>query len=258
MHYCEVKAPAPLDRWVRCFWFLRVEGGPVQPVVPDGRVEIVLHRAEPFAAVTSGGAATRQESVLLCGQLTQPFALSPSREGDVVGIRFRTAAARDALALPLDEVTDRVVPLNDVCRDLVQKLERAARAPDAVAALSRVLLERVRPIRDTRSAVAVSRLAEGASVAQVAHELRMSTRTLERRVREDAGLPPKVLQRVMRFRVLYGLLQAGDAPARAALRAGYYDQAHANRDFRAFAGTAPTVHFAGPSELARSLLSDSS
>jgi AraC-like DNA-binding protein len=255
MRYHEVAAPAPLYRRVRCFWFLTVDGGGPQPVVPDGRLEVVLHRAEPFGEVGRDGVVRPQETVLVSGQLTRPIVLSPAAAADVVGIRFRTAGARAILGLPLGELTDRVVALRAVAPALVDGLAAAAREADAVRALSRVLLDRLRDGGAT-SAEAVARLERGECVAEVARALRMSVRTLERRVRDDAGLPPKVLQRVMRFRRLYALLQAGDGTAaRAAAAAGYFDQTHANRDFRRFTGTTPRAHFRQQPELTGALLS---
>jgi AraC-like DNA-binding protein len=68
-----------------------------------------------------------------------------------------------------------------------------------------------------------------------------------------------VLQRIMRFRTLYNLLQGRKgAWASAAVQAGYYDQPHANRDFRQFAGSNPSKHFARTPEIAQAFLSHSS
>jgi AraC-like DNA-binding protein len=55
-------------------------------------------------------------------------------------------------------------------------------------------------------------------------------------------MPPKTLARVLRFKHALGLLQRDDGArfAEIAETCGYYDQAHLNRDFRAFAGAPPT------------------
>jgi AraC-like DNA-binding protein len=256
MHYSETPAPPPLDRWVRCFWFLEAEGGGIQPVVPDGRLEIVLHRADPFSEVLPDGSVQRQDAVMVSGQITRPVVLAPGATADIIGIRFRTAGARDLLRIPLSELTNQVIPLCAVEAGLAVALEAAARSPEPVPALAAILLARMRPTRATTSGLAVARLAAGDRIADLARLLNVSPRTLERRVEADTGLTPKVLQRVMRFRTLYALLQTGqDAWARAALKAGYYDQAHANRDFRQFAGASPSEHFAQSPELAQAILS---
>ena len=263
MHYVEVDPPPPLAPWVRCYWFLRTGAGTIEPVVPDGRMEIVIHRAQPFSEKAADGRVRRQAAVLVSGQLTRPIHIGPLETADVVGIRFRTAGARDLLRVPLGDLTDRVAPLDEVDPRLAGALESAAREADAVRALSAVLVGRLaspraRPMRHILSATAVGLLAGHTSVADVARRLGCSERTLERHLRADVGLGPKALQRVIRFRRYYGLRRDGLGASRAAQVAGYYDQSHANRDFRSFAGDSPREHFAGDPALAPVFLSDSS
>lgn len=81
------------------------------------------------------------------------------------------------------------------------------------------------------------------SVGDLADELGWSRRHLVARFREQVGLPPKVLARVLRFQRSLRLRGADGRPrpwAEVALACGYYDQAHLNRDFRQFAGCTPT------------------
>lgn len=260
MEYHERQPPAPLDRWVHCYWFLRGAAGGAQPVVPDGRMEIVLHLADPFEQLEPSGGVTRQWTAVLAGQLTRPIHLRPGPRADIVGIRFRTAGARALLGLPLEMVRDRIVPLADVARPLTARLLQAARSPTPVPSLSRVLLDHLEDSpADAEARSAVRRLGQGAAVTEVARELRVSVRTLERRLGQSTGLPPKLLQSVLRFRRFYALLRDGAASgARAAALAGYFDQSHADRDFRRFAGASPTGHFGAGPTLATMFLSDSS
>ena len=60
-----------------------------------------------------------------------------------------------------------------------------------------------------------------------------------------AGLPPKLFARITRFQALvHGLLSTDVSPVGvAAPAAGFYDQAHMINEFRAFAGSPPTVFF---------------
>ena len=95
----------------------------------------------------------------------------------------------------------------------------------------------------------------GAPLRELAANLGVTLRTLERRVKEHTGLGPKPLQRVLRFRNALRLLEdtrRGDWTG-AAIRAGYYDQAHLIREFRGFAGMAPTVYFQAEMPLSRAI-----
>lgn len=103
MHYVELPAPPPLGELVHCFWFLRGEFPASEPqtVVADGRVEIILHLAEPFSIASDDGRLTKQADALVSGQITGPVRLFGNGTGDVIGIRFRTAAATAILRVPL-------------------------------------------------------------------------------------------------------------------------------------------------------------
>ncbi|HUF02533.1 MAG TPA: helix-turn-helix domain-containing protein, partial [Gaiellaceae bacterium] len=78
-----------------------------------------------------------------------------------------------------------------------------------------------------------------------------SRRHLVARFREHIGLPPKTVARILRFGRAVELMRRRTdlALAELAFECGYYDQAHLNRDFRAFAETTPT-------QLARRIVPD--
>jgi len=76
----------------------------------------------------------------------------------------------------------------------------------------------------------------------LARELRCSPRHLGGRFAEEVGLPPKTIARLVRFHRALALLERDDGArgAEVAQACGFYDQAHLNRDFRAFAGGPPS------------------
>ena len=262
MQYLELEAPPPLNDLVHCFWFLRGEFPASEPqtVVADGRVEIILHLAEPFSKLDDGR-ESRQETVLVAGQLTSPVCLAGNGHGDVVGIRFRTPAAAAILRVPLDELTNRVEPLGCVSRHLANDLLAAARChPNPrrrAGALAATLGRHVQRQPDRLVVMASAALESGVRrVDALARSLGTTERTLERKVSQATGLTPATLRRVMRFRRTFRLL--GDAPrgswAEIATRTGYADQAHLIRDFRQFAGAPPSEFFGTDPELARAIL----
>lgn len=268
--YAELPAPPPLDTLIHCFWFLRgsFAGAPPQPVLPDGRMEIVLHLAEPFAEVGPDGVARGQAEALLAGQLTAPITLIPRGPADVVGIRFRTVAARSLLGFSGEAVTGRVEPLARFHAMLAGALLGATarrhdprtprRNEEIVGALSAVLLPFVggEPSPMVRETVRALARPCGAPLRELAANLGVTLRTLERRVKEHTGLGPKPLQRVLRFRNALRLLEEtpwGDWSG-AAIRAGYYDQPHLIREFRGFAGMPPKTYFQAEMPLSRAIL----
>jgi transcriptional regulator GlxA family with amidase domain len=84
------------------------------------------------------------------------------------------------------------------------------------------------------------------SIGELADETGWSARHLQGRFQTEIGLSPKLAARVIRFdrarRLLQSRVAAGATTdlAGVAAAAGYFDQAHLDRDFRAFAGCSPT------------------
>ena len=83
------------------------------------------------------------------------------------------------------------------------------------------------------------------SIAKLAADVGWSARYLDRMIGIETGLSPKVAARVVRFDIARRRLAAGSTTVAAvAAETGYHDQAHLARDFRSFAGCAPSVWLA--------------
>ena len=169
--------------------------------------------------------------------LTGPMTRSrPARHvgQDVLLLQIAPAAARQLFGVKVLELTDRVLPLEDVTRPLAREL--------AVRVEARRLVDLVRPVHGelttARFAAAAKALAHGRPVRDVAKGVALSERQLERLVYEHAGMSPKLYARIVRFRRAVMAAQAGLPLAAAAALHGYADQAHFSRDARAFTGRA--------------------
>ena len=263
MLYLELPPPPALSSVVRCFWFLRndLADGTTQPVVADGRLEIVLHAAEPFSRVIDGRLSL-QDDALLAGQLTAPLYLRQLGPADVVGIRFRTSAATALIDHPIHELTNEVASLGGCNRRLRDDLLLAlAQSTDPFRRrdlLSAVLLRHIQQEPDALTTVAVRLLDQPRppDLRAIAARLNTTSRTLERRILAATGLTPTALRQTMRFRRVFRSLQEAGTGAMTAvgLDAGYYDQAHCIREFRRFTAQAPSAFFAGEQALASALV----
>jgi AraC-like DNA-binding protein len=154
------------------------------------------------------------------------------------------------LGWPMGALARQAVPLEDLGGRFARLPDRLAVAGDwttRFAALDAFLAARLAEARAPAPGVAWAwaalRATHGATpVGALAAELGWSRRRLASTFREQVGLPPKRYARILRFRhVLRRLDGRPEAQwAEIAYDCGYYDQAHFNRDFRAFAGTTPT------------------
>ncbi|TDD85724.1 AraC family transcriptional regulator [Actinomadura darangshiensis] len=161
--------------------------------------------------------------------------------------------AYSLLGVPMAHLTNAAVELPDLLGPDARRLvERLAGAPSWSArfdVLDGFLLRRLDagPVPDPEVARAW-RLLDGdpaVPVADLAADVGWSRKHLTNRFRDQAGLPPKVMGRVFRFRRAVDLLTGGAGYAEAAFACGYYDQAHLNREFRALSGCTPTELIGG-------------
>lgn len=262
MIYEEYGASPALAPFVDRLWALEgaVETAGVDPILPDGHAEIIVHAGDPFVHITADGRAERQEPTLISGQLTRAIQVAASGDTRVVGARFRPGGLHALLGLPQHELTDRVTPLTGVharlariiAHDVCSRQERH----DLVAALDRALCA-IAPGRPERSpADAAAALALGrhglVRVGDLAVRAGIGPRQLERLFRDRVGVSPKLFLRIVRFQEVLGALRSGAAPsgwAEVAATHGYYDQAHFVHDFKAFTGTTPAAWQVGDDSL---------
>src|SRR6266850_1026463 len=135
-------APSPaVSAIVDCIWILEAEGcGVPEPIIPDGRIEIVFHYGVPFEQRNADGRVERQPPSLVAGQLLAPIGLCHRGRAGVAAIRLRPAAARAVVRCHAAELTGRVVDLEALFGPTGTLRERLALAPDDRARAN--LLER--------------------------------------------------------------------------------------------------------------------
>ncbi|MFD9432168.1 AraC family transcriptional regulator [Streptomyces sp. NPDC060002] len=144
---------------------------------------------------------------------------------------------------------------------LVHQVLRAAEEGNALAAdtLLRVAVTRLLrlnggplPQREVRSAgariaarargVLEERLADPPTLEELAADLGTSSFALLRAFRDAYGLPPHAWLTDARVRRARRLLDAGTAPAEAAVEVGFTDQPHLNRHFARIVGVPPGAY----------------
>jgi AraC-like DNA-binding protein len=212
--------------------------------VPSGEVHVIVSfgpRVRVPAPVQSFVAAPHTEHTIV----------DFDAEQHGVEIRLTPIGAHLLLGVPMHELADRVTPIEDVLgpagAELPERLWAAPTWPERFALLDGLIAARLEAARAPAPEVAHvwSRLVAthgAAPVEGLAAEIGWSRRHLLARFRDHTGLPPKVFARILRFQRATARLAdpAGPSLCEIALDCGYYDQAHLNRDFRAFAGRTPT------------------
>jgi AraC-like DNA-binding protein len=263
-----VMRPAPrLAPHVECLWRLEGDGRglPPETIVPDGCMEIVVHRGDRFERLGAGGGL--QARAFLVGQMMAPVVVRPGRVVETWGIRFRPGGAAAFFDVPMAELAGRLVDLDDCAAPGELVALHAFQEAGTPSARRRCLeawllgrLERraVDPL-PALAARAIVRARGRVRLDDLSANLGMGQRQLERRFLKGVGLPPRALARLVRFQQVFRLVheRPGTAGAWAELAcdAGYYDQAHLLRDFRELAGTTPPRFLAEQGDFSRALTS---
>jgi AraC-like DNA-binding protein len=233
--------PSPsLAPWVESLWIQERPPGPHawHRVLPDGSAHLLVDLSRPDEPRASVVAPMTSALVIRCNTWSR-----------VLGVRFRPGAARGFLGVSMRELPAGRLDLEELWSDAAELRVRIAEADAAgasVAALERALCARVpeagRP--EPRVRALLARLAGEAPLAPIqalAEQAGVTRQHLARLFRDEVGLEPKRLARIVRLRRALRLLRVGSGTGLAAiaLEAGYSDQPHMNAEFRALAGAAP-------------------
>ena len=161
---------------------------------------------------------------------------SPFAGHEVLLLRIGVGAARELLGVPLSELSDRVVPLDDVNRALARKLVQRLERDNFSTPWTRLAGATT---EDARFVVAARLLVRGDPVRTAAIAAALSERHLERLMQDRIGVTPKQLTRLARFRRAVISAWRGTPLAAAAAAEGYADQSHFTREARALTGQSP-------------------
>lgn len=161
-------------------------------------------------------------------------------------------AAYRLFGLPLHLLAQRTVSLEDVLDEpsLADRLHDAGSWTNRFRLLDELIGRRLVEARPPSAGVvwAWQRLLETdgqVAIGTLAEQLGWSRKRIVARFREEVGLPPKGVARLVRFDRARRLVEQTQRPdwARIAAECGYYDQSHLSNDFRAVTGRTPATFF---------------
>ena len=235
---------APLDAFVDFFWIYEGYAAPHQRerVMPVPTLDVV------FTLDSSGRALSG-----VSGARSKAFLLDTSLPFSAIGIHFRPGGGFPFFGIPVGELHNQMVSLDTLWRafagTISDQLWEARGAEARFLILERALLARARGQFDRHSAVTgavalFDRLHGAISVGDAVERTGLSQRRLIELFWNEVGLSPKRYCRVRRFNdVLRRIERVDDVDwTDIAHACGYFDQAHFNHDFRAFAGLNPSEY----------------
>lgn len=260
-------APPPPDLRgiVDSFWISR---GAVtflhEKILPQNNVELMFNLARPFGVPNRPPAQRTFRRAWISGMQQEWLMVTPqydTREASyLLSVRMPPSGAYRVLGLPMQEVAQNVIEMDDVLGDEVNAVhEQLGNCLDPAGQFGilcdfvrqRLARSRVRLRADALHAIAALARSHGAErIEGLCQDLGVSRKHLGTLLQAHVGLSPKTYARIFRFRRVVDLVQAGTPGldwAQLAMSCGYFDQAHFNREFRSFAGMTPGEYAASGS-----------
>jgi AraC-like DNA-binding protein len=251
MIFKRVNPAADLERIIDCYWIIENDD-PMphqQKIIPDGFCEIIFHYGDPYRICLTN-TWEQQSHHLLAGQISRHFFLENTGKAGIVGIKLTPTALTHLFGLDMQLYTDKVVDLPLVLGNQLQNLEQDLLTTRDHDQLITLLNDHFRktweqanfqpsPVDKAIELIFANR--GMISVTEITATIGIGERQLERLFKKYIGLSPKFYTRIIRFSTIFQLIQQQDPGwAGLAYEAGFYDQSHFIRNFKAFTGEDPS------------------
>lgn len=257
------RAPAPdLERWVGRFYVTIVDM-PAERRLDCGLLSdfacVRVQLRGKWEATTADGVRASERAAMLFGPHSRRLPISVTGSFTSVGIFLRPGACHALGGPDIHGLTDRLATFSEL--GMPESRWLGLFDPDASPEEWTLAMEaEMRSLiaeRAVREPEPISARFEAAaftdptvSVAQLAQDLGVDQRRLERIVRRDFGMTPKqVLRRARALDMASHLRGVADQDEAEALALRYYDQSHLIREFSAMFGMSPKQFVERPQPL---------
>lgn len=260
MNFRRVEPRGHARQAIDCYWTVSDEDTvPVrQKIIPDGFTEIIFHFGDNYR-INLGGTWQRQPKSLFAGQIRGHFYLENTGATDIIGIKLKPAAAAQMFGVNMKLFTDRVVELKQAVGSKMKAMEddlrKSSDAGERLKIVDDFFGDSARtypPDHPVDKALDLIFERKGMiAVSDICKELSVGDRYIQQLFQKYVGLSPKFFARIIRFSRIFQLIKENSRDwADVVYEAGYYDQSHFIRNFKAFTGEDPTAYIFSEKSLA--------
>lgn len=266
MYYKEIQPVKALQPYVKCFWVLEnakpVKDLPLEKVLPDACPELIIHYGDRFRIKTETGKIQTQPRSFVFGPLTRYIEIGPTGASGMIAARFYPGGLSAFLDISVKTIANQYIPLpscfgsranmleKEVCTANTLKERKTFLENFLLALLSQQNPEPLLPVELLHNIISKE---EPVKIKQLSDTLHIGRRHLERRFNREIGMTPKMLLKIVRFQNVFKIIHQKKVKSLTSLtyEAGYFDQSHFHRDFKAFSGLTPKEYFKEDAELTR-------
>jgi AraC-like DNA-binding protein len=257
MNYTEFKPKESLEKYIQLIWIAESETKedfyPIEKILPDGIVEIVFHFNEPFITYYDDKLKIKQPKAFAISQMRKLIEIESNGLIGFISVRFYPWGAYHFFEKPIKDFLDKTIDLQKVWADDYQKILQELKVSDNFKRveiiqnfLDKCLHQYKKDTDDIDNAIKLIRETKGKySIDTLCEKLNLNYKQLERQFLKTIGTTPKVFSKTTRFLNLCHHLKDYEnlTMTQLAIDMGYFDQAHFNKDFKAFSGLTPREFF---------------
>lgn len=264
MTYTTIDTDSELSAFVKCYWTL--ESGEEthfekQRIVPDGCMEMIFHYGGLYKQYTDDTNFIIQPASFIFGQITSPLEIAPTGRTGIFAVRFHPDGFAPFATIPVAAMENRAVPLEELFGEdgllFEKKILAAVTAEERIKLTEAFLMTRcinpqyVNSI--SKSGVEIMLQSDDpVKIGDLAKQLNINRRQLERNFATVIGLSPKQLAKMIRLQNTLQLIKENGVTnlTGVAIDGKYYDQAHFIKDFKEFTGMSPKKIYANNLKMA--------
>lgn len=268
MNYQTFQPHSDLDSLVSCYWTLEVPAesdAQRQRIIPDGTIEMAFILGDDIKRYTSGNEFIIQPRAMVLGQTMEPFYIQPTGYVNTFAIRFYPHGFANFVTTPIKNLSNKETPIEllfgeKTATELKHKIIEATNSNERIGIIEKFLLDKLNEkatidkiVKTTINALLATN--GSASISTILKEDLSKRRQLERNFKNQIGVSPKQLGKVIRLQTALKMLlnKKTENLTDIAYESDYFDQAHFIKDFKEFTGINPK-EFLGNENMALSTL----
>lgn len=240
-----------LKNWVRYFWSYDGRGNENVSLhlraFADQYPRLIFQDIRNFEPIRNG----KNQKMPVCyisGLKTEPSHLYWAGCFSHFGVSFYPHALHLFFKIDAHELTDQRPDLLHIVKSNIPLLlQDTVTHEERIKILCRYFLDKIKKntadeiVNDIFHRHSIEELGTGIKIFQLARRYKISERQLQRRFKNNMGIPARTYYRIHKFGKALRLLSKakyGDL-TRLTYNLGYFDQSHFIRDFKAFSGRSP-------------------
>ncbi len=253
---------ADLRFFIKYYWMVQVNDttkfNMMSQISPSGYPELMFHFGDNISVSTLDGKSPQScTDTIIAGQITKPVCLNFNNHINCLCVKLQPYALSALFKIKCSEFTNRATNLSDVNpgmqKNIYDRLSEANSDRIRVNIIEnylRKLFKKNNNSVDSVTCTAINHLkaSMNRNVGGLEQIMNISCRTIQRRIMEDVGISPKILNRIICFNKAYYLIKHNRQNRDFNLQdvsfcLGYYDLPHMINEFKEFTGSSPANYF---------------